>query len=127
MNELTKEWVDKAEADFYGADLLLHAGEYPLSEPACFHCQQCAEKYLKAYLQESQVDFERKHDLMPLLSMCVSLEKDFQSLKEDLQELDRYAVVVRYPGVIVRVEMAESALKAAESVRLFVRRKLKLE
>jgi HEPN domain-containing protein len=119
--------VDKAEADFYSAELLLRAGEFPLSEPACFHCQQCAEKYLKAYLQESQVDFERKHDLMPLLSMCVSLEKDFQSLKEDLQELDRYAVVVRYPGVIVRVEMAESALKAAESVRLFVRRKLKLE
>jgi len=29
MNELTKEWVDKAEADFYSADLLLHAGEYP--------------------------------------------------------------------------------------------------
>jgi len=28
MNELTKEWVDKAEADFYGAELLLHAGEY---------------------------------------------------------------------------------------------------
>ena len=24
MNELTKEWVDKAEADFYSADLLLH-------------------------------------------------------------------------------------------------------
>jgi HEPN domain-containing protein len=40
MNELTKEWVDKAEADFYSADLLLHAGEHPISEPACFHCQQ---------------------------------------------------------------------------------------
>jgi|GEM_PF-3472370 len=84
-------------------------------------------KYLKAYLQESPVNFERKHDLMPLLSMCVSLEKDFQSLKEDLQELDRYAVVVRYLGVIVRKETAESALKAAERVRVFVRRKLKLE
>jgi HEPN domain-containing protein len=127
MNELTKEWVDKAEADFYSADLLLHAGEFPLSEPACFHCQQCAEKYLKAYLQESQVNFERKHDLMPLLSLCVSLEKDFESLKEDLQELDRYAVVVRYPGVMLKPEMAESALKAAERVRLFVRRKLKFE
>lgn len=127
MNELSKEWVDKAEADFYSAHLLLHAGEYPLSEPACFHCQQCAEKYLKAYLQERQVNFERKHELMPLLSVCVSLDKDFESLKEDLQELDGYAVVVRYPGVIVKADMAESALKAAERVRLFVRRKLKLQ
>jgi|GEM_PF-3031507 len=38
MNELTSEWVDKAEEDFYSADLLLHAGETPkpclLSLPA---------------------------------------------------------------------------------------------
>jgi len=126
MNELTREWVDKAEADFYSVDLLLHAGEYPLSEPACFHCQQCAEKYLKACLQEHQVDFERKHDLMPLLAMCVSLDENFQSLKEDIQELDRYAVVVRYPGVTVKTDMAESALKAASRVRQFVRHKLSL-
>lgn len=127
MNELTREWVDKAEADFYSADLLLHAGEYPLSEPACFHCQQCAEKYLKAYLQEHEVNFERKHDLMPLLAMCVSLDRDFQSLKEGLQELDRYAVVVRYPGVLIKVATAESALKTAERVRRFVRVKLNLK
>ncbi|HEX9388084.1 MAG TPA: HEPN domain-containing protein [Anaerolineales bacterium] len=127
MNELTKEWVDKAEADFYSADLLLHAGEYPLSEPACFHCQQCAEKYLKAYLQDNQVNFERKHDLMPLLALCVSLDEVFKSLKDDLQELDRYAVVVRYPGVVLKPETAESALKTTEKVRQFVRRKLNLK
>jgi HEPN domain-containing protein len=127
MNELTKEWVDRAEADYYSADLLLHAGEYPLSEPACFHCEQCAEKYLKAYLQDNQVNFERKHDLMPLLALCVSLDEDFQFLKEGLQELDRYAVVVRYPGVMIKVETAESALKTTENVRQFVRRKLKLK
>ncbi len=127
MNELTKEWVDKAEADFYSADLLLHAGEYPLSEPACFHCQQCAEKYLKAYLQEHQINFERKHDLMPLLAMCVSMDDEFQSLKDGLQGLDRYAVVVRYPGVVIKPETAESALKAAAAIRTFMRRKLKLK
>jgi HEPN domain-containing protein len=127
MNELTKEWVDKAEADFYGADLLLHAGEYPLPEPACFHCQQCAEKYLKAYLQENGLNFERKHDLMPLLAMCISLDDEFQSLKEELQELDRYAVAVRYPGVLVQTKKAELALKTAAKVRKFIRRKLKLK
>ena len=124
MNELTIERVEKAEADFYSAELHLHAGEYPLSEPACFHCQQCAEKYLKAYPQERLVNFERTHNLMPLLAMCVSLDEDFQSLKDNLQELDRYAVVLRYPGVLVK---AESALKTAEGVRQFVRRKLNLK
>jgi HEPN domain-containing protein len=50
MNEVTSEWVVKAELDFDSADALLHAVEVPLAETACFHCQQCAEKYLKAFL-----------------------------------------------------------------------------
>ena len=127
MNELTKEWVDKAEEDFHSADLLLHAGEAPLPSPACFHCQQCAEKYLKAYLQENSVEFERKHELLPLLKLCVSLDSDFQKIKRDLEHLNRYAVVVRYPGVIIKAKTAEEALIAADRVRKFVRRKLKIK
>ncbi|MDO9130526.1 MAG: HEPN domain-containing protein [Anaerolineales bacterium] len=124
MNELTKEWVDKAEDDFHSADLLLHAGEVPIPNTACFHCQQCAEKYLKAYLQEHMVEFDRKHDLIPLLNLCVSLDKDFQAIKSELQKLDRYAVIVRYPGINIKAETAEAALDAAERIRGFVRKKL---
>jgi HEPN domain-containing protein len=127
MKELTKEWVDKAEQDFHSVGLLLHAGETPLTEPACFHCQQSAEKYLKAYLQEHEIEFERTHDLLPLLAMCVAVDDEFQILKEDMQELDRYAVVVRYPGVIVKAKAAEDALIAAKRVRRFLKRKLSLE
>jgi len=63
MNELTSEWVEKADNDFHSANLLLTAGEFPIPDSACFHCQQCAEKYLKAYLQERMVRFERTHSL----------------------------------------------------------------
>ena len=127
MNELTAEWVQKAEQDFSSADVLLHAGEVPLPDTACFHCQQCAEKYLKAYLQEHQIEFERRHNLMPLLDLCVSLEADFATIKSDLQTLDRYAVIVRYPGITLDAEIAESALDAAERVRKFIRKKLGLK
>jgi len=127
MNELTSEWVDKAEEDFYSADLLLHAGEVPLPSPACFHCQQCAEKYLKAYLQEHDVEFERKHDLMPLLKMCISLDTEFNTIKRDLGKLDKYAVIVRYPGVIVKADTAEEALNTAGRVRKFIRKKLRIK
>jgi len=126
MNELTAEWVDKAEQDFASADVLLHAGEFPIPDTACFHCQQSAEKYLKAYLQEHQVEFERRHDLMPLLDLCVSVDKDLIALKNDLQVLDRYAVIVRYPGIKLDLETAESALDAAVRVRKFIRMKLGL-
>jgi HEPN domain-containing protein len=127
MNELTKEWITKAELDIYSAGLLLHAGEVPVPDYVCFHCQQCAEKYLKAYLQEHEVEFERKHDLIPLLNLCVALDKEFQTIKKDLSTLDRYAVIVRYPGISINVETAEAALKAAERVQRFVRKKLKLK
>lgn len=127
MNELTAECVQKAEQDFSSADVLLHAGEVPLPDTACFHCQQCAEKYLKAFLQEHQIEFERRHNLMSLLDLCVSIDVDFSSIKSDLQTLDRYAVIVRYPGITLDVETAESALDAAERVRKFIRKKLNLK
>ena len=124
MQEITKEWVFKAEEDFISADLLMHAGEAPIPDYVCFHCQQCAEKYLKAYLQEHEIEFERKHDLSPLLELCVARDKEFERLDEDIRELDRFAVIVRYPGIIIKAETAKLALKQAERVRKFIRRKL---
>ena len=47
MKKLTREWIRKAEADHHAA-VKLHRGSDPLHDIVCFHCQQCAEKYLKA-------------------------------------------------------------------------------
>lgn len=127
MNEITKEWEFKAEEDFNSANLLMYAGETPIPDYVCFHCQQCAEKYLKAYLQEHEVEFERKHDLSPLLELCVALDKEFELLDDDIRELDRYAVIVRYPGIIIKADTAEEALREAERVRTFIRKKLGIE
>lgn len=127
MNEITKEWVFKAEEDFASANLLMYAGETPIPDTVCFHCQQCAEKYLKAYLQEHEIEFERKHDLNPLLELCVVLDKKFEALENDLRELDRYAVIVRYPGIIIKADTAKEALNAAGRVRKFIRKILKIK
>lgn len=127
MNELAEEWMLKAEQDFTAANLLMYAGETPIPDYVCFHCQQCAEKYLKAYLQEHGVEFERKHDLVPLLLLCQSLDDDFKQLKKDLSQLDRYAVVVRYPGIIIKADTAKAALKAADRVQKFIRKKLRVK
>ena len=40
MNELVREWIEKAENDFHSVDILLHAGEFPLPDSASFHAQQ---------------------------------------------------------------------------------------
>jgi HEPN domain-containing protein len=126
MNEVTSEWVSKAEQDFQSADALLHAVDVPLADTASFHCQQCAEKYLKAFLTESLIRFEKTHVLAALLSLCVSLDEDFLKIGRDLDSLEGYSVAIRYPGTSASVELAQSAFEAAERVRKFVRRKLKI-
>jgi hypothetical protein len=51
MKPITQEWISKAEGDFATAQRELQAQEMPNYDAVCFHCQQCIEKYLKAYLQ----------------------------------------------------------------------------
>jgi len=53
MKPLTIEWVGKAEGDFATAGREMRARKAPNYDAACFHAQQLAEKYLKAFLQEN--------------------------------------------------------------------------
>ena len=126
MNELTSEWVEKAESDFYSTELLLRAGEFPVPDSACFHSQQCAEKYLKAFLQEHMVRFERTHKLTMLLDLCLPLDQEFERIRGALEKLENYSVAVRYPGVRISVEIADEAFALTGKIRALVRTKLKL-
>ena len=73
MNSLTREWVDKAEADFQTVQRELRARKCPNLDGACFHAQQCIEKYLKARLQEAGIPFPKIHDLSRLLDVLLLL------------------------------------------------------
>lgn len=124
MNEVTAEWIAKADNDYHSADILLHSGELPYPDTASFHCQQCAEKYLKAFLTDHLVRFERTHILADLLSLCLPMDGDFTKITEDLSSLEGYAIAIRYPGVVVSAELAEDAFESAGRIREFVRAKL---
>ncbi|MCI0607521.1 MAG: HEPN domain-containing protein [Anaerolineae bacterium] len=124
MRALTEEWVFKAEDDYRSAEALLYEIEIPVVDTACFHCHQCAEKYVKAFLVEHDIDFPRIHNLMELLELCLEADTDFASIRSHLQRLGHYAVAIRYPGLKVPFEFAEEALETAKYIRKFVRRKL---
>lgn len=124
MREITEEWVFKAEDDYRSAEALLYVLEIPIVDTACFHCQQCAEKYIKAYLEEHDIDFPRSHNLMQILDLCIRLDEEFESLRLSLQSLEHYAITVRYPGLRVPYELGEEAMKIAGYIREFVRHKL---
>ena len=56
--DLTRQWVEKAEKDYdTSGHLLSAAGAY--FEAAAFHAQQAAEKYLKALLVWHQIEFPK--------------------------------------------------------------------
>ncbi|MCZ6676164.1 MAG: HEPN domain-containing protein [Candidatus Poribacteria bacterium] len=61
---LVDEWIEKAEADFKGAVALNRRRKDPLPDLVCYHCQQSAEKYLKAFLIAQGITPPRIHDLV---------------------------------------------------------------
>ena len=74
MKPITSDWVKKAEDDFTVASQILRRRKNIVTNAACFFCQQCIEKYLKARLLEAGLAFPRTHDLLQLLNLCVPVE-----------------------------------------------------
>lgn len=74
MNPLTSEWVEKAEADFISAQREFRARKNPNYDAACFFSQQCIEKYIKARLQEAEIEVGKIHDLVELLKLVSPVE-----------------------------------------------------
>ena len=125
MREVTREWISKAEGDYRSAEVLLYQIEIPEIDTACFHCQQCAEKYVKAFLTEHDIDFPRNHDLVRLLGLCLTVDGSFEKIRDHLRRLENYGVIIRYPGLTVPLEMAKEAFENATRARDFIRKKLK--
>ena len=69
MKPITLEWVAKAEGDWDSAQREYRARQRPHYDAACFHAQQCAEKYLKVKLEEAAIAFGRSHNLISLLTL----------------------------------------------------------
>jgi len=56
-------------------------------DSACFHAQQCAEKYLKARLQEAGLAFPKTHDLLDLLKRFLAVEPAWTTLTRNSPSL----------------------------------------
>jgi HEPN domain-containing protein len=126
MQPLTTEWVAKAEGDFASARRELRARTAPNYDAACFHAQQCAEKYLKARLQEASIPFPRTHDLEVLLDLLLPIEPAWSVLRPAAQILTSLAVDVRYPGYAADKARAREALRTCGAIRDLARRSLGL-
>ena len=117
MKRATREWVKKAEEDHLAALDLARRRRVLLHNSVCFHCEQCAEKYLKARMEEAGLRIPKTHDLEVLLNALLPAEPLWASLRSALQDLTDFAVDFRYPGNQATKKDAQTALRDCKAVR----------
>ncbi|MFN0316211.1 MAG: HEPN domain-containing protein [Burkholderiales bacterium] len=123
--EEIQRWMAKASHDLTAAITLLNS-EVPLTDIAVYHCQQAAEKALKAYLIEMDTPFTKTHDLDELVSVCATLDNAFSDLSEPAAVLTPYAIAFRYPTGQPDPTLAEAdhAIQCARGMIEFVASRL---
>ncbi len=124
MKAATREWVDKAEADYATATLMRRSRKKHARDIVCFHLQQCVEKYLKARLEEAGIAYPKTHDLERLLDLALPIEPLWAPLRPALVGITDYAVEVRYPGRTTTPAEARQLLNDTARVRELIRQSL---
>ena len=116
MNEVVREWIDKAEGDYLTATREVDA-DPPNYDAACFHAQQCIEKLLKALLIENEQTPPKTHDLPTLAGLLSPVQTGWDWPIEELRLLTRAAVTFRYPGECAGSEEASAVLEVCKRAR----------
>ena len=113
--DLAKSWLAKAQSDLATARLLIR-GEERYLDTGSYHCQQAAEKAIKAWLTATEVPFIKTHSLEILVRLCLPSAPGFERYIPHAWELTPLTTEFRYPGDLFEpsVEEAERALTLAE-------------
>jgi len=112
------EWLHKADNDLGLAEHLLDESLLFPSAIA-FHCQQSAEKCLKALLVWREMLFPKTHDIKALLNLIGATDATLAESLQDAVVLTSYGVELRYPGdrPDATPEDAREAVELARKVR----------
>jgi len=115
MNDETRaevrNWLRKAQGDL-GAAVVLKDADPQRLDISVYHCQQAAEKAIKAWLVSREIPFAKTHDLERLLD-CANSDA-LAHLADHMRILTPYVVEFRYPGDVFEPEESE----VIEAIRL---------
>ncbi len=100
IEALLRQWIEKADADLEVAQRIAAeaADNLRIREIVGFHCQQAAEKYLKALLTRYQIEFPKTHDIKALLQLLGSPSSSVADSLSSARWLTPFGVEIRYPG-----------------------------
>ena len=118
-----KAWMVKAWRDLETARRAA-TGEPPFYDVAVYHCQQSAEKAVKAFLVHHGKAYEKTHDIEVLVDLASEIEAGFGKLTDAADALTPYATRFRYPNSTFAVEPKPAeyneALQHAQTIYDFV-------
>lgn len=118
--DLARAWMAKARSDLATARILINGEEKHL-DTGSYHCQQAAEKALKAWLTANEIVFPKTHSLEDLLALCIPSAAGFARFARHCEELTPLAHEFRYPGDLVEpdAKQAARALGLAKEIYTF--------
>ncbi|OGG30222.1 hypothetical protein A2971_02955 [Candidatus Gottesmanbacteria bacterium RIFCSPLOWO2_01_FULL_46_21] len=91
------DWLFFAQSDLDGARILAHDGIYHI---ACFHCQQAAEKALKAYILSTGKVPPKVRTLQELAERAAKTLREIEQFRRQLIVLDTFYIPTRYPDAL---------------------------
>jgi HEPN domain-containing protein len=90
-----------------------------------FHCQQAAEKLLKAILSFYDVDFPRTHNLRFLMDLLADAGRRLPDEFSDLDTLTPYGTLFRYEDVPVETVIdREDLLKLIRALKVYTQNQI---
>ena len=122
------QWVVYAEEDLRLARHALSIASGCPYRLIAYHAQQCAEKYLKAFLVFHGIDFPYTHNISHLMELCAG-KADWTETLLEAEELTPFAVTARYPCEDEEVSKEEAlrAIDVASHLREVIRNALSSE
>ena len=110
--------INKAKKDYTTSEKLFEYDSDYYWDIICFHCQQCIEKYLKAFLMYNNIIFPKTHDLEFLMGLCLPTDDHFKNF--DFTEFADFGVEIRYDDVPTTINDTKKVLETAKTVMDYV-------
>jgi len=129
MNERTANWLEEANWDLENAKILFENDRF---NTVVFHCQQAAEKAVKALLYHNKIN-GWGHSIHSLLEKYKDIKnKNFDDIEKLALSLDKHYITTRYPDALPNIaphkaynrQEAEIAINQAKDIIDFVNKEI---
>ena len=116
-----EEWLLFAKEDLAIAELASKADNI-FNRSICYHCQQSAEKDLKAYIIFLDLPLQKTHNLAKLVEQIAEIDINVKVINEIAITLSEYITSARYPDdfEIISDEESKNAILFSKNIKEYI-------